>query len=93
MIGQAFVSEVVTVVDDQIEDDDWPEFVVYMTNVGPNRASVFALLRQTLNLDPAATIRLLSSPRIEVARGPRMKIDTVVRQFREAGATVEVFSN
>ena len=73
-----------------VANDDWPNLIVNIINVGQHRARVFALLREILNVSPAEAKELMNSPRIEVARGPRMEMESVVWQFKAAGAEVEV---
>ncbi len=74
----------------QIENDDWPIYAVYVTEVGQHRSKVFALFRRVLELGPVEAKALLTSPRTEVARGPRMLVEPVALQFRSAGAEVEI---
>lgn len=73
-----------------IENDDWPEYEVYVTDPGFNRARVFTLYRQTLRIPPAEAKRLLTLPRVKVARGPRVLVQRIIDEFRAAGATVEI---
>lgn len=73
-----------------IEIDDWPIYVVNVTNVGPQPSKVFILLRRMLQVDPATAKAMLSSARIEVARGERMFVEPIFNQFRSAGAEVEM---
>ncbi len=72
-----------------VANDDWPNLIVTITDVGQHRARVIALLREILNVSPAEAKELMNSPRIEVARGPRMEIESVVWRFKAAGAEVE----
>jgi hypothetical protein len=73
--------------------DDWPIYTVHVIKVGHQPAKVFSLLRKTLQVTPATAKAMLSSPRIEVARGPRLLVEPVADQFRSAGAEVEMKSD
>jgi hypothetical protein len=61
-----------------------------VTDPGPQRAAMFALYRQTLEVSPVEAKRLLDLFNVEVARGPRMKIQRIAEKFRIVGATVEI---
>ena len=74
----------------QIENDDWPILLAIMTDAGQNATTVFSLLRQTLGLSPAAAKSHLQSRPIQIARGSRMEIESIVERFKNAGATVDV---
>ena len=73
----------------QIANDDWPILIATMVDSGPNSTAVFVLLRDTLGIPPATAKAHLHSP-IQIARGSRMEIETVIDRFKRAGAVVEV---
>ena len=75
----------------QVENDDWPILIATMVDAGPDAASVFMLLRRTLGMPPETAKANLHSP-IQIARGSRMEIETIIDQFKRAGALVDVRS-
>ena len=74
----------------QTANDDWPIYAVHVTRIGNRRSQVFALFRQVLGINPLEAKALLDSPRTEVARGPRMLVESVALQFKLVGAEVEI---
>ena len=78
---------------DQAEDprDNSSEFVVFVTSPRAHRFLVFAYYRLILGVDSAGANRLLSAPRVEVARGPRESVRGIIASFRDAGASIEIY--
>ena len=73
-----------------IENDDWPILSVCVVDPGPQRSRMFQLYREVLSVLPEQAKDLLSTPRVEVARGPRMVVDRHIDKFRAAGAKLEI---
>ena len=74
----------------EVENDDWPILAVYVVDPGPLRPRLFQLYRDILGASPERAKALLSTARVEVARGSRMEIQPYIDKFRTAGATLEV---
>ena len=72
------------------EIDNSPEVVVYVIDPGSQRDQLFQLYRQVLGVSPADAKTLLSSTRVEVARGKLALIQPTIQEFETAGATLEV---
>jgi hypothetical protein len=72
------------------ESDDYPILIVYVTDPGRDRSGMFDIYRQLLGVSPAIAKALLSEPRVELARGPRMEIRNSVQMLESAGATVQI---
>jgi hypothetical protein len=74
-------------IEPQIENDDFPEYVAYVTDPGANEKAVFILYRRKLGLTPDAAKRALKLQRVEIARGPRLEIESTLREFNAVGVT------
>lgn len=72
------------------ENDDLPILIVYVVDPGPQRVRLFSLYRRVLGLSPARAKAFLDTSQVEVARGPRMLVDSCIREFESAGATLQV---
>ncbi len=63
---------------------------LWVTNVGPNRAKVFAVIRASTNAAPSAVQDLLNQNVFQIAQGWPMQFAALEKALREAGATVEI---
>jgi hypothetical protein len=76
----------------EIANDDLPDWIVYVVDPGPQRARLFSLYRRVLGVSPAIAKMLLDSASVEIAPGPRMLVENRIREFEEAGATLQVIA-
>jgi hypothetical protein len=74
----------------EVADDDWPILSVCVVDPGPQRPRLFQLYREILGASPKQAKTLLSTARVEVARGSRMEIEPYIDKFRAVGATLDV---
>ena len=74
----------------EIANDDLPVFIVYVVDSGPQRTRLFSLYRRVLGVSPARAKMLLDTTRVEIARGPRIVVESYIREFESAGAALQV---
>ena len=67
-----------------------PNPELFVVDVGPNRAKVFAIVRQATGCSPDEARKLLDGLPFKVAEGWPMQFDPWRRELEEAGAVVEV---
>lgn len=63
---------------------------LFLIDVGPNRARVFAIVHQATGASPKATRDLLDHLPAKIAEGWPMSFETWQRQLYEAGASIEI---
>ena len=74
----------------QIENDDLPILVVCVVAPGNDRPKIYQLYRSVLRVSPDKAKSLLDASIVEVARGSRMEVETYIKAFEAAGATISV---
>ena len=73
-----------------IEKLDHPTFVVCVVDPGHDRTKVFQMYRKLLNVSPEIAKSLLSTPSVEIMRGPRIQIEKCIKDFESGGAKLSV---
>lgn len=63
---------------------------LWVTSIGPNKARVFAIVRQATSMTPAETKQLMSVGQLKVSEGWPSQFASWQRALIDAGATVEV---
>lgn len=67
-----------------------PDPELFVIDVGPNRAKVFAIIRQATGCTPEAARRLLDHVPFKVSEGWPMQFEPWQRKLEEAGAVVKI---
>ena len=73
-----------------VEPTLMPDPSLWVTEIGPNRARVFALIHQAINRPAAEVLAMMHSVPFQLARGWPQSFETLRAACANAGAVVEV---
>lgn len=75
---------------DSHEYGEIPDPVLWVTSVGPDRARVFAVLRQATGLAPEEMKALMATVPFQVVSGWPPELETLKSRLEDAGAATEI---